>query len=228
MRHELEDAWRLSLESKQHQYHAAKDHYMSILRGLQGGMFANSADVAARAREAESQALAEYTRVLQVFTALTIHRKAPEEEIDPASVGGGSIPELSMISIVDDDESVRTATRALLRSAGYQAETFASAELFLGSDASRESACVILDLRMPGMGGLELQGRLNAVESKVPIIFVSAHDSLASRRIAIKAGAVDFFSKPFDGKALVASIERAIRKPLTEAAIPKMGRSAKV
>lgn len=165
---------------------------MSILQGLPGGMPADWEDAAARAREEGSEALAEYTRVLGVFTALTIHGKMPEEQIDPAPERSGSILELSVISIVDDDESVRTATKSLLRSAGYPVETFASAELFLGSGASRKSACVILDLRMPGMGGLELQGWLNAIESKVPIIFVSAHDSPTDRGLAIKAGAVDF------------------------------------
>src|ERR1700737_4522401 len=75
-----------------------------------------------------------------------------------------------MISIVDDDESIRAATKTLLRSVGYDVETFASAELFLDSGALRKTECLILDIRMPGIDGLELQRRLNAAESPVPII----------------------------------------------------------
>jgi FixJ family two-component response regulator len=82
---------------------------------------------------------------------------------------------VAMISIVDDDESVRAATKSLLRSAGYQVETFASAELFLESGVLRETQCLILDVKMPGMDGLELQRRLYKAETRVPIIFVTAH-----------------------------------------------------
>src|ERR1700733_2723198 len=102
------------------------------------------------------------------------------------------------ISIVDDDESIRKATRALLRSVGYEVETFASAELFLQSDALRETDCLVLDVRMPGIDGLELQRRLNAAQSLVPIIFVTAHDDKSHRRIAMEAGAANFFHKPFE------------------------------
>ena len=101
------------------------------------------------------------------------------------------------ISIVDDDESIRRATRALLRSVGYQVETFASAELFLESDAHRETDCLVLDVRMPGIDGLELQRRLNAAQSHIPIIFVTAHDDKSYRTTAMDAGAVSFFHKPY-------------------------------
>ena len=112
-----------------------------------------------------------------------------------------------MISIVDDDASVRAAMKTLLRSFGYKVETFASAELFLESGVLESTGCLILDVRMPGMDGLELQRRLNVAESRVPIIFISAHDEKAQRQQAMDAGAADFFRKPFDANALVAAIE---------------------
>ena len=118
---------------------------------------------------------------------------------------------LASISIVDDDESARGATRSLLRSFGYRVEAFASAESFLESGALQGTACLILDVRMPGISGLELQERLNLAESRVPIIFISAHDDGTSRRKAMEAGAVDFFRKPFDAKALLAAIEASHR-----------------
>src|ERR1700730_14067034 len=115
------------------------------------------------------------------------------------------------ISIVDDDESIRRATRALLRSVGYEVETFASAELFLESDALRQTECLVLDVRMPGIDGLELQSRLNEAKSHVPIIFVTAHDDRSHRRTAMDAGAADFFRKPFEANAFVAAIQAALR-----------------
>jgi FixJ family two-component response regulator len=118
---------------------------------------------------------------------------------------------VGVISIVDDDESVRAATKTLLRAVGYYVETFASAELFLDSGVLRETKCLILDIRMPGIDGLELQRRLNAAESRVPIIFVTAHDDKANRRKAIEAGAVEFFRKPFDANTLVGAIQMALR-----------------
>jgi FixJ family two-component response regulator len=115
------------------------------------------------------------------------------------------------ISIVDDDESIRRATRGLLRSVGYQVETFASAELFLESDALRETDCLVLDVRMPGIDGLELQRRLNAAQSHVPLIFITAHDDNSQRKTAMDAGAANFFHKPFEANAFVAAIEAALR-----------------
>jgi FixJ family two-component response regulator len=126
------------------------------------------------------------------------------------------------ISIVDDDESIRRATRGLLRSVGYQVETFASAELFLESDALRETDCLVLDVRMPGIDGLELQRRLNAAQSRVPIIFVTAHDDKSHRTTAMDAGAVNFFHKPFEANAFVAAIQAALRSsPSFEASQPE-------
>ena len=114
------------------------------------------------------------------------------------------------ISVVDDDESIRTATKALLRSTGYKVETFASAELFVASDALRETKCLVLDIRLPGMNGLELQRLLNEARSYVPIIFVTAHDGKGYRERAITAGAANFFCKPFDAQAFIAAVKAAV------------------
>src|SRR5260370_21913281 len=106
------------------------------------------------------------------------------------------------ISIVDDDESIRAATRALLRSVGYEVETFASAELFLESGALQETECLVLDVRMPGIDGLELQRRLNEASSRVPIIFVTAHDDRAHQEKSIEAGAGSILPHPIVTPAL--------------------------
>jgi len=115
-----------------------------------------------------------------------------------------------MISVVDDDESIRDSTKTLLRSVGYQVATFASAQLFLDSGAIAETDCVILDVRMPGMDGLELQRRLNASQAGIPIIFVTAHKDANSRWSAIQAGATDFLTKPVEANTLVAAIQTAL------------------
>jgi two-component system, LuxR family, response regulator FixJ len=117
-----------------------------------------------------------------------------------------------MISIVDDDQSIRDSTKMLLRSAGYPVATFASAESFLDSDAIAQTKCVILDVRMPGMDGLELQRRLNTSYADIPIIFVTAHDDANTRWSAIQAGATDFLTKPFDANTLIAAIQTALTR----------------
>ena len=117
---------------------------------------------------------------------------------------------LGVISIVDDDESIRAATKGLLRSVGYEVGTFASADQFLESGALRETECLILDIRMPGIDGLELQRRLNAEGCPVPVIFVTAHDDNNNRRKAIEAGALAVFRKPFDAHELVAAIQAVL------------------
>ncbi len=121
-----------------------------------------------------------------------------------------TLNEVSLISVVDDDESIRDSTKTLLRSVGYRVATFESAELFLDSGAVEETECLILDVRMPGMDGLELQRRLKAADSGVPIIFVTAHDDRTKRRQAIEAGAVDFLGKPFEARALVVAVQTAL------------------
>jgi FixJ family two-component response regulator len=121
-----------------------------------------------------------------------------------------AIPEVSLISVVDDDESIRAAMDTLLRSAGHRVETFASAELFLDSGALRETECLILDVYMPGMGGLELQRRLNSAPCGVPIVFLTAHDDGTNRQQAMDAGAVAFLRKPSDPSFLLATVQAAL------------------
>jgi FixJ family two-component response regulator len=126
------------------------------------------------------------------------------------------------VSIVDDDESIRQATRALLRSVGFEVRTFASAESFLEADAIRETDCLVLDVRMPGIDGFELQRRLNEAQSQVPIIFVTAHNDSPNRAMAMNAGAKNFFHKPFEANAFVAAIHAALHtEPIPESSGPK-------
>jgi FixJ family two-component response regulator len=113
------------------------------------------------------------------------------------------------IAIVDDDASVRGAIRALLRSAGFDAEVFASAEELLGSGRLAATTCLILDIRMPGMSGIELQERLLASGHKIPIIFITAHADDDERARALERGAIDCLQKPFDDEALFDAIAKA-------------------
>src|SRR5258708_1939295 len=107
-----------------------------------------------------------------------------------------------VVSIVDDDVSVRRSTRRLLRSSGFRAEAFSSADEFLRSEWAGETGCLILDLRMPGVNGLELQRRLAQSCNPVPIIFLSAYASEEEERSALRAGAVRFLRKPIGKEAL--------------------------
>lgn len=119
----------------------------------------------------------------------------------------------ALVSIVDDDASVRRSTRRLLRSIGLRAEAFGSAEEFLASGLAEETACLILDLRMPGMNGLQLQVHLAAVSNKVPIIFLSAHSSADEECRALAAGAVQFLQKPVNKDVLQHAISVALNPP---------------
>jgi FixJ family two-component response regulator len=137
---------------------------------------------------------------------------------------GNTLQETSVetprISIVDDDESVREAIRSLLRSVGLRADVFASAEEFLSSAALNDTACLILDLRMPGMSGLELQARLKAAGYKIPLIFITAHASdREARARALQAGAVDFLFKPFKEEVLLEHVYAAIKAGGGEAGV---------
>ena len=208
MGQELEESWRTRVEAAHEDYQAASKHYRKLMQGLPDGQPPNKNDAIALARDAESLALAEYTRVLHIFNELTAQGKMPAEEATESLVGGGL--GLAVISIVDDDESIRAATKGLLRSVGYQVETFASADLFLESGALRETECLILDIRMPGIDGLELQHRLNVEQCHVPVIFVTAHDDNTNRRRALDAGARAVFHKPFDAHELVTAIQSAL------------------
>lgn len=115
-----------------------------------------------------------------------------------------------VICVVDDDDSVRLAVAALLKSAGYSARTFESGEQFLEWAPMRMLGCLITDLSMPGLDGLELQRRLRRENPTLPIIFISAYDNVSKRDMAISGGAVSFFHKPFSGDALLAAIEAVI------------------
>ncbi len=116
----------------------------------------------------------------------------------------------ALISVVDDDDLMRRSTRRLLRSAGLRAEAFASAEEFLSSGLAEETACLILDLRMPGMNGLQLQRRLAESLNPVPIIFLSAHSTAEEERQALQAGAVRFLQKPVSEDVLLLAIRDAL------------------
>jgi FixJ family two-component response regulator len=114
------------------------------------------------------------------------------------------------IAVVDDDESVRQGLANLISSVGYEAELYASAEEFLVRPEADGAACLVLDLRMPGMGGLELQRRLAARGGAPPVIIITAHDDDEARAEALAAGAVAFLSKPFKEETLLGAISSAL------------------
>lgn len=126
----------------------------------------------------------------------------PEESTTAAPAS----PQNPLISIVDDDESVREALKSLIDSVGLHSEVFGSAEEFLNSPFVFTTDCLIADVRMPGMSGLELQERLKAVNSSIPIVFISAHDDREARSRGLRAGAVDFLQKPFSEDSLLGAI----------------------
>jgi len=115
-----------------------------------------------------------------------------------------------MISIIDDDPSVREATDGLVRSLGYRATTFASAEDFLQSDRVHDTSCLITDVHMPGLSGTELQSELIARGNRMPIIFISAFSEEGICRRVLEAGAIGFLSKPFDEERLIKHLETAL------------------
>lgn len=115
-----------------------------------------------------------------------------------------------IVSIVDDDASVREALNGFIRSAGFRAETFPSAEDFLASNNLHKTSCIVVDVHMPVMTGLELQCRLNSRRCRIPMIFITAHDDPAVRVQALRAGAVDFLSKPFNADVLLSAIHAAL------------------
>jgi FixJ family two-component response regulator len=115
-----------------------------------------------------------------------------------------------LISIVDDDESIREATRGLVRSLGYQAAVFSSAEEFLESDSVDRTSCLITDVQMPGLSGIDLQRRLTARGSQVPTIFITAFPGDSTRAVAMKAGAVGYLGKPFSEESLIRCLNNAL------------------
>ena len=118
---------------------------------------------------------------------------------------------LTLISVVDDDDSVRESLQCLIRSFGFAVEAFASAEEFLTSDRLRDTRCLILDVRMPGMNGIELQRRLVASHHEIPVIFITAHGDEAARSQALRDGAVGYLLKPFTEEALLSAIHAALK-----------------
>jgi FixJ family two-component response regulator len=117
-----------------------------------------------------------------------------------------------LVAIVDDDESVQRALRDLIESDGLSALCFGSAEQFLDSEARNEAACLIADVRMPGLSGLELQAKLKAERCRIPVVFITAHGDAEMRIHAIREGAVQFLSKPFDDTVLLEIVHAALKR----------------
>ena len=114
------------------------------------------------------------------------------------------------IAIVDDDQSVQSALQDLIESEGLSTLCFGSAEEFLDSGAQNEAGCLIADIRMPGMSGIELQGKLKADRCRIPIIFITAHGDARMRIQAMRDGAVEFLMKPFDNAVLLETVHAAV------------------
>ena len=197
-RQELEEIWRGRLEKAHRRYSASNKAYRRLLRRPLVGLPLSPDSGLARARKAESAALAEFRRVLQIFRELTVHNELPKEQ------------SAHLVALVDDDESIRDSFRALLRSAGYRVVAFESAEAFLESGVEADAGCLILDFWMPGMSGLDLQVRLNTGHSRVPIIFITAHDDGSFCERAVQAGAVDILHKPFAPAILLSTLQKAL------------------
>jgi FixJ family two-component response regulator len=126
----------------------------------------------------------------------------------------------SIVMIVDDDDSIRKAVRRLMKAYGFAVETFGSAEEYLDSDRLDKTSCLILDVHMPGMNGLELQKRLVASGSAIPIIFITAFSNDDARAQAMKAGAVGYLAKPFDDEELLNCIHAALQHAEPDASQP--------
>ena len=117
---------------------------------------------------------------------------------------------LAPVAIVDDDDLMRGALQGLLRAEGLDARTFASAEEFLASGEPQRCGCLITDIRMPGMSGLDLQAALKADRIAIPIIFITAHGDERMRMQALRSGAVEFLAKPFDDEVLLETVRAAL------------------
>ncbi len=117
-----------------------------------------------------------------------------------------------VIAIVDDDRSVREGLSSLIRSAGLEVETFASAQEFLSRSSADAPSCLVLDLQMPGLSGLDLQKRMAKAGMDIPIVFLTGHGNIPASVQAMKAGAVEFLTKPFDDQELLRAIEEAVER----------------
>jgi FixJ family two-component response regulator len=120
------------------------------------------------------------------------------------------VPHTPVIAIVDDDESFRQATISFIRSLGYSTAAFPSADAFLNSNAVENADCLISDIQMPGMSGIELQSHLIAQGHRVPVIFVTAFPETEARGNALRAGAVGFLGKPFSDQNLISRLNKAL------------------
>ena len=129
-----------------------------------------------------------------------------------------AISTTNLVTIVDDDESVRDALKGFLQSAGFAAEIFSSATDLLGSNVLDKTSCLIVDVHMPVMTGLELQRRLGNSRFRIPMIFITARDDPQARAQAVKAGAIDFLQKPFAADALLGAIHAALDTKITQLA----------
>jgi len=127
-----------------------------------------------------------------------------------------TLAKIGIIAIVDDDEALREALGSVMKAAGFKIDTFATAETFLDSDHRENTACLILDVRLPGMNGIELQRRLADSGSPIPIVFVTAHGDASVRDLVIKAGAAGFLNKPVRSDALLKAIHAALSKSGTK------------
>jgi FixJ family two-component response regulator len=145
-----------------------------------------------------------YLCFMQGFSAARIPRRRGSTIEDQQLRTGPTI------SIVDDDESMRCAVKSLVTSLGFAACTFASAEEFLQSPRLDDTACLITDLQMPGLSGIELQKSLLAQDRHIPIIFMTAFPEERMRTRAMQAGALGFLSKPFESQTLITLIDKAI------------------
>jgi FixJ family two-component response regulator len=121
------------------------------------------------------------------------------------------VPGGPLISIVDDDEALRNSLDDLVQSIGFRTQGFPSAEAFLSSSQARDTACLILDVRMPGMNGLDLQSRIIAASWRIPIIFITSHLDDVARARALEVGAVAFLYKPFREEELLNAIDAALK-----------------
>jgi FixJ family two-component response regulator len=122
------------------------------------------------------------------------------------------LPQKPRVFVVDDDESVRRSLGRLLHSADYDAELLPGAEAYLARAAPARPACLLLDMRMPGMGGMELQHRIMGTARELPIIFITAHGDEALRQALMRSGAVDVLFKPLDADVLLEAIARALKR----------------
>jgi len=119
--------------------------------------------------------------------------------------------EVPLTAVVDDDEAIREAVQSLIRSAGFRAETFPSAEDFWHAGHLQDTACLIVDVRMPRISGLEFQRQLTVANCPIPLIFITAHGDAEMRARALRAGAVAFLDKPFSDEVLLRAVHAALQ-----------------